>query len=126
MIEDELRTGYQEHVYLEPQAMLGIYDGECVSVYGSMQCPYYIHSGLKQALGWGDDRMRVVQLPTGGGFGGKEEYPSIPGVHAALAAIKTGKPVQLVFDRPEDIRASTKRHPSIIRLKAIWMQRAAS
>lgn len=118
VIEDELCTGYQEHVYIEPQAMLGIYDGERVSVYGSMQCPYYIHSGLKQALGWGDDRVRVVQLPTGGGFGGKEEYPSIPGVHAALAAIKTGRPVQLVFDRPEDIRASTKRHPSIIRLKS--------
>ena len=118
VIEDELRTGYQEHVYIEPQAMLGIYDGERVSVYGSMQCPYYIHSGLKQALGWGDDRVRVVQLPTGGGFGGKEEYPSIPGVHAALAAIKMGRPVQLLFDRPEDIRASTKRHPSIIRIKS--------
>ena len=118
MIEDEIRTGYQEHVYLEPQALLGIYDGECVSVYGSMQCPYYIHSGLKQALGWGEDRVRVVQLPTGGGFGGKEEYPSIPGVHAALAAIKTGKPVQLMFDRPEDIRSTTKRHPSIIRIKS--------
>jgi len=118
VVEDEFRTGYQEHVYLEPQAMLGVYDGECVSAYGSMQCPYYIHSGLKQALGWGEERVRVVQLPTGGGFGGKEEYPSIPGVHAALAAIKTGKPVQLLFDRPEDIRASTKRHPSIIRLKS--------
>lgn len=118
VIEDEFRTGYQEHVYLETQAMLAIYDGERVSVYGSMQCPYYIHSGLKQALGWRDDQVRVVQLPTGGGFGGKEEYPSIPGVHAALAAIKTGKPIQLVFDRPEDIRASTKRHPSIIRIKS--------
>jgi len=118
VVEDEFRTGYQEHVYLEPQSMLGVYDGECVSVYGSMQCPYYIHSGLKQALGWGEERVRVVQLPTGGGFGGKEEYPSIPGVHAALAAIKTGRPVQLLFDRPEDIRASTKRHPSIIRIRS--------
>ncbi|CZR08898.1 xanthine dehydrogenase family protein molybdopterin-binding subunit [Trichococcus ilyis] len=118
VVEDELRTGYQEHVYLEPQALLGVYDGERVSVYGSMQCPYYIHSGLKQALGWGDERVRVVQLPTGGGFGGKEEYPTIPGVHVALAAIKTGKPVQLVFDRQEDIRATTKRHPSIIKIKS--------
>jgi CO/xanthine dehydrogenase Mo-binding subunit len=65
VIEDEIHTGYQEHVYLEPQAMPGIYDGERVSVYGSMQCPYYIHSGLKQALGWGEDRVRVVQLPSG-------------------------------------------------------------
>ena len=98
--------------------MMAIYEDDRVTVYGSMQCPYYIHDALKMALAWGDDRVRVVQLPTGGGFGGKEEYPSIPGVHAALAAIKTGKPVQLVFDRQEDIIASTKRHPSIITIKS--------
>lgn len=118
IITDEFRTGYQEHVYLETQAMLGIYDGERVTVYGSMQCPYYIHNGLKQALGWRDERVRVVQLPTGGGFGGKEDYPTIPSVHAALAAIKTKKPVQLVFDRSEDILSSTKRHPSIIKISS--------
>ena len=118
VVEDEFRTGYQEQAYIEPQAMMAIYEDERVTVSGSMQCPYYIHDALKMALAWGDDRIRVVQLPTGGGFGGKEEYPSIPGVHAALAAIKTGKPVQLVFDRQEDIIASTKRHPSIITIKS--------
>lgn len=117
-VEDEFRTGYQEQAYLEPQSMAAVYDGNRVTVYGSMQCPYYIKEALKQALGWREDRIRVVQLPTGGGFGGKEEYPSIPAVHAALAAIKTGKPVQLIFDRQEDIIASTKRHPSIIKIKS--------
>lgn len=118
VVEDEFRSAYQEHAYLETQAMLAEYKENVVSVYGSMQCPYYIIDALKMALGWEESRLRVVQLPTGGGFGGKEEYPSIPGVHAALAAIKTGKPVQLVFDRQEDIAVTTKRHPSIIRLKS--------
>ncbi|MDF2676701.1 MAG: xanthine dehydrogenase, molybdenum binding subunit apoprotein [Bacillota bacterium] len=118
IVEDEFNTGYQEHIYLETQSMIGHYDGDCVTVYGSMQCPYFIHNSLKQALNYSDDAIRVVQLPTGGAFGGKEEYPSLIGVHAALASIKAKKPVQLVFDRQEDIICSTKRHPSIINIKS--------
>jgi xanthine dehydrogenase, molybdenum binding subunit apoprotein (EC 1.17.1.4) len=118
VIEDEFSTGYQEQVYLETQSMIAAYENNRITVYGSMQCPYYIKEALKQALGWPEERIRVIQLPTGGGFGGKEEYPSILGVHAALAAIKAQKPVQLVFDRQEDIICTTKRHPAIIKLKS--------
>jgi CO/xanthine dehydrogenase Mo-binding subunit len=56
--------------------------------------------------------VRVVQMETGGGFGGKEEYPSIIACHAALLAWKSGRPVKLVYDRAEDMVATTKRHPS--------------
>jgi len=118
VVEDQFRTGYQEQAYLETQSVLSEYKDDCVTVYGSLQCPYYIYDALKMALGWDEKRIRVVQLPTGGGFGGKEDYPSLPAVHAALAAIKTGQPVQLVFDRQEDIIATTKRHPSIITIKS--------
>ncbi len=115
---DEFRTGLQEHAYLEPQGLLAVYgdDGICVS--GSMQCPYFIKEALVRALGWPEERIRVIQLPTGGAFGGKEEYPSIPAAHAALAAVKARKPVSLVFDRQEDMLCTTKRHPSVIRLKS--------
>lgn len=115
---DEFRTGLQEHAYLEPQGLIAVYgdDGICVS--GSMQCPYFIKEALVRALGWPEERVRVIQLPTGGAFGGKEEYPSIPAVHAALAAVKARKPVSLVFDRHEDMLCTTKRHPSVIRLRS--------
>ncbi|KUG02460.1 xanthine dehydrogenase, molybdenum binding subunit [hydrocarbon metagenome] len=116
--EDEFYTGYQEQAYLEPQAVLAVYEEERVTVYGSMQCPYYIKDALIQAFNWPEDRLRVVQLPTGGGFGGKEDYPSLIAVHAALAALKTGRPVQLILERQEDIIASTKRHPARIRIKS--------
>jgi len=119
VITDEYRTGYQEHAYLEPQSMLGDYRNGVIAVTGSMQCPYYIHDAHKAVLGWEESRIRVIQAPTGGGFGGKEEFPSIIGVHAALASIKTGHPVQLVYDRKEDIQVSTKRHPSIIKIKSV-------
>ena len=45
----------------------------------------------------------MIQAETGGGFGGKEEYPSMIAVHAALLARKCGKPVRMIYDRHEDI-----------------------
>ena len=58
------------------------------------------------------DKVRVIQMETGGGFGGKEEYPSLIAAHAALLAVKSGRPVKLIYDRAEDMVATTKRHPS--------------
>ena len=85
-----------------------------VAVHGSLQCPYYIHKALKRALRLNDQQAQVVQAETGGGFGGKEEYPSILAIHAALLARKTGKPVRMIYDRHEDLSATTKRHPAIV------------
>jgi len=113
----EYTCGYQEHAYLEPQGMVGVYEDERISVHGSMQCPYYVKTALVQGLGWPADRVRVVQTPTGGAFGGKEDYPSLLAGHVAFAALKTKRPVRLVLERREDIRATTKRHPARIRLK---------
>jgi hypothetical protein len=59
--------------------------------------------------------IRVVQTETGGGFCGKEEYPSMIAGHATLLALKSGRPVKIVYDREEDMVATTKRHPSIVR-----------
>jgi CO/xanthine dehydrogenase Mo-binding subunit len=58
------------------------------------------------------EKVRVVQMETGGAFGGKEEYPSMIAAHVALLAIKSGKPVKIIYDRMEDMAATTKRHPS--------------
>ncbi len=117
--EAEYETGLQEHVYIEPQGMVAVFENNRITVYGSMQCPYYIKRSLMQGLGWDAGRVRVVQTTTGGAFGGKEEYPSIIAGHAACAAIKTGRPVQIIFEREEDIRYTTKRHPSRIRIRSV-------
>ncbi len=118
IVEDEYHTGLQEHIYLEPQGMIGVYGEDKITVYGSMQCPFYVEGALKDALGWESGRIRVVQTTTGGAFGGKEEFPSLMACHVALAALKTKRPVRLIYDREEDILCSTKRHPSVIRYKA--------
>lgn len=118
IIEDEYRTGFQEHVYLEPQGMTAEYRDDTMFVYGSMQCPFFAEGALTEALGWDAGRIRVVQTVTGGAFGGKEEFPSLTACQVAVAALKTGRPVTMIYDRDEDIICSTKRHPSIVRYKA--------
>jgi CO/xanthine dehydrogenase Mo-binding subunit len=117
VVEGEYRVGSQEQLYIEPNGMIAVPsdDGRGITVYGSMQCPYYVHRALTVLLGFGPDRVRIVQTETGGGFGGKEEYPSMIAGHAALAALKARRPVKLVYDRVEDMIATTKRHPGVIR-----------
>ena len=113
IIEGEYETGAQEQLYIEPNGMLAVANrADGVTVRGSMQCPYYVHRALMALFGLPAERIRVVQMETGGGFGGKEEYPSIIAGHAALLAWKSGRPVKMIYDRAEDMVATTKRHPS--------------
>ena len=116
VLEGEYRVGHQEQLYIENNAMIAVpTDGGGVTVTGSLQCPYYLHAALKRGLGLDDTAARVIQAETGGGFGGKEEFPSVIGLHAALLARKAQKPVRMIYDRHEDIAATTKRHPAIVR-----------
>jgi CO/xanthine dehydrogenase Mo-binding subunit len=116
IVEGEYRVGHQEQLYIETNGMVAVPGpAGAITVFGSMQCPYYVHRSLKVLLGLPEDKVRVVQCETGGGFGGKEEYPSMIAGHAALLALKAGRPVKLVYDRVEDMLATTKRHPAVIR-----------
>ncbi len=119
VVEGEYRTGHQEQLYIENNAMLAERtEAGGLWVRGSMQCPYYVHKALLRAFGLPGEKVRVTQTVTGGGFGGKEEYPSMIAAHAALLAWKSGRPVKLAYDRLEDLAATTKRHPSWTRLRA--------
>jgi len=111
VVDGRYDLGSQEHVYIEPQGMQAEWTEHGVILRGSMQCPYYIVDGLAGLLGLDRSQVRVIQLATGGGFGGKEEYPTLLAAHAALLARAAGRPVRIVYDRPEDMRATTKRHP---------------
>ena len=113
IVEGVYETGAQEQLYIEPMGMLAIANPRYgVTVWGSMQCPYYVHAALAGLFNLPAERIRVVQMETGGGFGGKEEYPSLIAGHAALLAWKSGKPVKMIYGRSEDMAATTKRHPS--------------
>ena len=115
VVEGEYRVGHQEQLYIEPNGVIAVPENGGITVYGSLQCPYYVHRALRVLLGLSDEKVRVVQTETGGGFGGKEEYPSMIAGHAAILAWKSRRPVKLVYDRVEDMVATTKRHPGVIR-----------
>ncbi|MGK5083538.1 xanthine dehydrogenase family protein molybdopterin-binding subunit [Bdellovibrionota bacterium FG-1] len=118
IIEGEYRTGAQEQLYIENNGMIAIASPKAgVTVWGSMQCPYYVHKGLVSLFKMSEDQIRIIQTETGGGFGGKEDYPTVLAGHAALLAWKSGKPVKMIYDRAEDMAATTKRHPSRTRHK---------
>jgi CO/xanthine dehydrogenase Mo-binding subunit len=113
IVEGEYFTGAQEQLYIENNGMIAAFDADAgVTVWGSLQCPYYIHKALMTLCNLPEDKVRVVQMETGGAFGGKEDYPSIIAGHAALLAMNAGKPVKIIYDRMEDMTATTKRHPS--------------
>lgn len=121
IVEDVYETGAQEQLYIETNGMIAVANAtEGVTVWGSLQCPYYIHKALKHLFSLPSEKIRVVQMETGGGFGGKEEYPSILAGHAALLAWKSGKPVKMIYDREEDMAATTKRHPSRTKIRSAF------
>jgi CO/xanthine dehydrogenase Mo-binding subunit len=115
ILEGEYHTGHQEQLYIETNGVIAVPQDGGITLYGSLQCPYYVHRALMELLALPADRVRVIQAETGGGFGGKEEYPSMIAGHAALLALKSGKPVKLIHDRVEDMLATTKRHPFRVR-----------
>jgi CO/xanthine dehydrogenase Mo-binding subunit len=118
VVEGTYHTPYQEHAYIEPNGMIAAPDGSGgVTVWGSLQCPFYVQKAVATALGLGLNRVRIVQAVTGGGFGGKEDAPSAPAAHAALLAMAAGRPVRLILTREEDIASMSKRHPARLRCR---------
>src|SRR6201981_844357 len=113
IIEGTYQTGAQEQLYIENNGMIAVFDPDHgVTVWGSLQCPYYVHKAMMKLCNLPEVKVSVVQMATGGAFGGKEEYPSMIAAHASLLAIKSGRPVKIIYDRMEDMAATTKRHPS--------------
>jgi CO/xanthine dehydrogenase Mo-binding subunit len=116
VVEAEYQVGGQDHAYLEPQGCLAIPEGrERITIIASCQCPFYVQNAVARVLGLPLAAVRVEQSPTGGGFGGKEDYPSEPAACAAILAWHTGRPVRLLLPRELDLQASTKRHPMVVR-----------
>jgi len=116
VFEGSYRTDSQEQLYIEPQGCVAWPpepDGSFV-VRGSMQCPHYVRKALVRCFGVTEEQARVVQLATGGGFGGKEDYPSVLACHSALLARACGRPVRMQYERHEDLMVTPKRHPALM------------
>ncbi len=112
VVEGEYWAGHQEQLYIEPQGMVATPEPDgSVFIHGSMQCPYFINPELCETLDLPPEKIRVKQSAVGGAFGGKEEFPTLLAGYCALLALKSKRPVKIIYDRHQDILYSTKRHP---------------
>ena len=115
VLEGVYETGLQEQMYLETQGATAVpHPDGTLEIIPSLQCPFYVQGAVVHALGLPKEKVLVRQPATGGGFGGKEDYPSMMAVWSGLLALKSGHTVKLVYDRKEDIETTPKRHPSKI------------
>ena len=105
-------SGGQEHIYIETQGSYAIpQENNNLKVFSSTQGPTVVQKTIAQVLGLQMHNIEVDVTRLGGAFGGKEDQATAWAVMAALAAQKLGKPVKLILDRDDDIRATGKRHP---------------
>ena len=116
VVENTFRTGRQMHMFLETEAGIGMLDekGDIVLYVGG-QSPYRDQMQVSRALGIPPERVRVISTPVGGAFGGKEE--NTVQIHLALLALKTKRPVKMVWTREESGISGIKRHPMIVTMK---------
>ena len=118
ILERTYRVPFLEHAYLEPDITMAVPqpDGS-ILVEGPMQAPFTVRRNIAPVLGIPINKVRVRQVPMGGGFGGKEDSPIDIGCRAALMAHHTGRPVRLALEREEVTVQTCKRHPMIMELK---------
>ena len=110
--EGRFETTFVEHAYIEPEAGWARRVGDRVELFVSTQTPVMDRDMTAEVLGLAPTQVRIVPSACGGGFGGKLDVSVQP--LAALAAWLTGKPVACVYERPESMMASPKRHPATI------------
>ncbi len=108
VLEGCFRTPFIEHAYLEPEAGTAEMDGDIVTVYMASQAVTFHHRGVAAVLGLPPEKVRLVHVSPGGGFGARNDMSLHP--YLALAAFHCRRPVKMVLTRAESLRFHTKRH----------------
>ena len=118
-LSGEVRTGGQDHFYLETHCTLAIpEEGPALRLISSTQHPSEVQTIVAHVLGWGRHKI-VVEVPRmGGGFGGKETQAAPFAAMASLAAWRLGRPVKVWLNRDQDMMWTGKRHPFFSKFEA--------
>lgn len=116
VVEGSYRTHRMDHVPMEPEAGLAWLDPSGVlNILVGTQYPYRDRRQIAPALDLPMNRVRVIQAPIGGGFGRKDDITAE--IHVGMLALKTRRPVRLVYTREESLIANTKRHPMSMKFR---------
>ncbi len=109
---------HQEHAYIETEGALAVPESDgSVTIYANDQSPFINRDNAAAVLGLPKEKVRVIQPPVGGSFGGKDDIGYQNSAQAAKLALLTGRPVRLVLERRESLTASYKREGMEIRLQ---------
>jgi CO/xanthine dehydrogenase Mo-binding subunit len=119
ILEQTYTTPRIEHAYIEPEVVTAIpLEGRRgIHIIGSVQNPFTARRVVAEVLGWPLTKVRIQQAELGGSFGGKDDTMNILAARAAVAALKTGRPVKIRYTREESVLESYKRHPYIMNYK---------
>ncbi|HXW60670.1 MAG TPA: xanthine dehydrogenase family protein, partial [Myxococcota bacterium] len=98
------------HAAIEPHAAIGDFNHDGLTIYSSTQVPHYLHRALAEVLKLKAHRIRVIQPPVGGAFGGKSEPFDLEFV-VAIASMRLNRPVKILYTREEVFFAHRGRHP---------------
>ncbi len=116
VVEKTYQTSCLEHTYLEPDAGAGYVERDgTIVIFASTQNPHYDHSDVVSILGVEDEKVRIIQAATGGGFGSKLDLNVQGFIGLALYHLK--RPVRYVYSREEAFLATAKRHPLTMIMK---------
>ncbi|MBS0518496.1 MAG: molybdopterin-dependent oxidoreductase [Proteobacteria bacterium] len=113
--EGAFETAFVEHAYIEPEAGWAQRIGDRIEIHATTQTPYMDRDEIASVMRLEPGAVRIVPTACGGGFGGKLDLSVQPLI--AVAAWQLGRPVALVYTRPESMAASTKRHPARVTAK---------
>jgi len=117
VIERDVETAWVEHAYIEPEAGFARRVGDRLEVQACTQAPHMDRDGLASVMGLSAEQIRILPTSVGGGFGAKLDLSLQPFVTLAAWKVADGRPVGLVYSRPESMMASTKRHPAKIKMR---------
>jgi len=110
VVKATYKTQRVEHGFLETEAAIALPLGlDGIELWVQSQGVYEDRRQIGDILGVSSDKVRVKLVPTGGGFGGKEDL-TVQG-HAAVFSFLLQRPVKVSLSRPESIRMHPKRHP---------------
>ena len=111
VVRETYRYAGSTHAPIEPHCAVARVDADGnLTVWSSTQIPHYVHRELSRVLGLPPSKVRVIQPLLGGAFGGKSDPFSLEFCVAKLA-LKTGRPVKILFTREEVFYAHRGRHP---------------
>ncbi|MFQ5912313.1 MAG: molybdopterin cofactor-binding domain-containing protein [Nitrospinota bacterium] len=114
--EDEFYFASQTHCCMETNSCVANWDGDRVTVWTSTQSPYFIQKELSTVLDLPEEKVRIMEVAVGGGYGGKSKVCEHEAL-CALLSIKSGQPVKLVLSRDDEFRTTKTRHPAHVHIR---------